>query len=404
MGWAVPGALAFVCPRYGTDVLGGAETVVRELAERLAARDFPVEVLSTCAQDHFTMANAYPAGETELNGVRVRRFPVEHGSGRERASIGARITAGLPVSYDEQERWINDWFRSARLYHFLMQEHSRYHTVVLSPYMFWTTYACAQIAPGKSVLRPCLHDEPEARLDIYRPIFRDARGITFNSPPEAELAERILELPRRSEVVGEGVAVPDAYSPERFRRAYGLDGDFILYAGRREGGKNTDMLLDLFAHFVAETGRDLRLVLLGKGEVRVPDAVKDRVVDLGFVSERDMHDGLAAATVVCQPSLYESFSRLIMEAWLAERPTLVYGASAVTSYHCTASRGGIVFGDVEEFIVGLELLLDRPSLRVDMGRNGRRYVLERFTWDHMVGRFVEAVGRWAAEDVGADAA
>ena len=134
-----------------------------------------------------------------------------------------------------------------------MDHHDRYHTILLTPYMFWTTYACAQIAPHKNVLRPCLHDEVFARLDIYKPIFRDARGVIFNTEPEAELARSLFELPRQAEVVGEGIDVPTDVDPERFRRKHGLDGDFVLYAGRREWGKNVDVLAEYFARYIHRT-------------------------------------------------------------------------------------------------------------------------------------------------------
>ena len=50
--------LAFVTPRYGTEVIGGAETAARMLAERLCVRPgWEVEVLTSCALDHLTWEN-----------------------------------------------------------------------------------------------------------------------------------------------------------------------------------------------------------------------------------------------------------------------------------------------------------------------------------------------------------
>ena len=67
--------LTFVTPRYGTEVIGGAETAARMLAERLCLRPgWEVEVLTSCALDHLTWENTEPAGTTVINGVTVRRF------------------------------------------------------------------------------------------------------------------------------------------------------------------------------------------------------------------------------------------------------------------------------------------------------------------------------------------
>ncbi len=400
MSWPVPGSLAFVSPRYGPEVVGGAETVVRELTECLVRRGLAVEVLTTCAVDHYTWENAYPEGAREENGVLVRRFAIQRGRGVDHESIGSRIYAGQPTSLEEQERWLNDGFRSAGIFHHLMDHHREYHTILLTPYMFWTTYACAQIAPQKNVLRPCLHDEPEARLEIYRPIFRDARGITFNSPPEAELARRILELPRRTEVVGEGIAIAAGHDAQRFRKAHGIEGPFLLYVGRRELGKNFPLLVECFEHLIEAGRTELRLVLIGTGDLPLPERLRPFARDLGVVDEETKHDALRAALAVVQPSARESFSRVLMESWIAQTPVLVYAGGAVTSYHAGASRGGLAFRDPMEFQVAVELLSREPGLRAELGQSGRRYVLERYTWDAVADRFVDCISSWASEDAG----
>ena len=55
--------LAFVTPRYGDEVVGGSESVLREAAQGLVERDLEVDILTTCAVDHHTLANVHPPGE-----------------------------------------------------------------------------------------------------------------------------------------------------------------------------------------------------------------------------------------------------------------------------------------------------------------------------------------------------
>lgn len=395
MTWSVNGSLAIICPRYGSEVLGGAETVVRQMAEQLAERGLPVEILTTCALDHNTWDNHYREGTESLNGVTVRRFLTQRSDGKAHRAIGKKIGDGVSTTLAEQEAWLNDSFRSAGLFHHLLWGHDRYHTILLTPYMFWTTYACAQIAPQKNVLRPCLHDETFAYLDIYKPIFRSARGVLFNSPPEAELAERIFDLPRNTEVIGEGVEIPQDPSPARFRTKYGIDGDFIIYAGRREWGKNVEQLVAFFGRYSQGKSRDLKLVLLGKGDVHIPTDLQGSVVDLGYVDEQTKHDAFSAATVACQPSRWESFSRLLMDSWLGRTPVLTFGGCETTAYHARTSRGGLVYHDYFEFEAALDLLLENPSLRETMADAGRQYVLENYQWDKVMDRMVNALTSWA---------
>ena len=63
--------IAFVVPRYGTKVMGGAEALCRSIAEDLVAHDIATEVFTTCAVDHFTWTNELPAGRAVENGVPV---------------------------------------------------------------------------------------------------------------------------------------------------------------------------------------------------------------------------------------------------------------------------------------------------------------------------------------------
>ncbi|HLH28669.1 MAG TPA: hypothetical protein VKW77_07110, partial [Acidimicrobiales bacterium] len=84
--------LAVVAPRYGPEVIGGAESAVRMLAERLTGvRGWPVEVFTSCALDHLTWENTEPEGTTVCNGVTVHRFPVASRRRLEYFELDARV-------------------------------------------------------------------------------------------------------------------------------------------------------------------------------------------------------------------------------------------------------------------------------------------------------------------------
>ena len=71
---------AFVTPRYGEEIVGGAEMAARMIAERLVSQlGWPVEIFTTRAKDIVTWANEYPGGTETLNGVVVHRFDVTSG-------------------------------------------------------------------------------------------------------------------------------------------------------------------------------------------------------------------------------------------------------------------------------------------------------------------------------------
>lgn len=386
--------LALVCNRFGADVAGGAEMVVGELGQGLSRRGWDVDIVTSSARDLYTWKNELPEGESRQDGLRVLRFRTVVGPDRrERNRIGNLVGAGAPVALADQYRWMNAGVRVPGMHEFLVDHASEYRALVFAPYLFWTTFACADIAPERTILLPCLHDEPEARLDIFKPIFEGSRGIWFQTDPERDLARRLFRLPARTAVVGSGIHPPARHDPEGFRRRHGIDGDFLFFAGRREWGKGWPELLTHLDFACSELPSPVLLVTCGVGAIGpVPPNV--RVVDLGYLSDDERSNAMAAASVYVQPSARESFSRTIMEAWLAGTAVVANAGSAVVAWHCSRSGAGLVYRDRYEFTECLRLLLERPETRRAMACRGREYVLGNYRWEDVLERVERAIEEW----------
>lgn len=378
------GTIAFVPPRYGPEVVGGAEAVCREAAHGLAERGWDVEVLTTRARDHYTWAPEYPPGTSVVDGVTVQRFELVNEQGRypgqpDRGELERRIADGVPLDEGAELAWVNGLFRVPDLYHHLVAQRERYRAIVFAPYLFWTTVVAATVAPERSIVMPCLHDEGYARLSIVGRATSAAARAWYLSEPERELAEELGLAPAAGELTGAGVHVPDGHDAEAARRRHGLSRPFILYAGRREEGKGWPVLLAAFAEAVAR-GADLDLVTMGVGPVEPPAAVADRVHDLGFVADAEAPDLFAAAAAYVQPSRMESFSRTVMESWLAGTPVLANGESAVVAWHVERSGAGVVWHGMEELTAALEAVAASPGAFAALAGPGRDYVLANYTW------------------------
>lgn len=383
---SAPGRIAFVPPRFGSNVVGGSESVTREVALGLAARGWEVEVLTTCAVDHYSWANTLEPGPAEEDGVVVRRFPTVHTP----SWVGRRAqdlieAEGFPT-YDEQLTWIGFQFRAPELFHHLVGAGSGFDAVVFSPYLFWTTAVGLRAVVDRAVVMPCLHDEHYARLPLFREVLATPASLWFLSEPEHELAHRLGAVAPHHAVTGAGVHRPAGYDPDGFRARHGLARPFVLYAGRREPGKGWDWLLEAYTAAVEHHGIELDLVTVGVGEVEAPDAVADRVVDLGFVDASERDDAFAAASAYVQPSRMESFSRTIMESWLAGTPVLAFEGSAVVAWHCHRSGGGLTYADAAGLAECLGRIQSDPAAGDAMAEAGRRYVLEHYAWDVVLDR------------------
>jgi len=376
------GRLAFVAPRYGLDVLGGSEAVMREAAHGLAARGWDIDLLTTCARDHYTWRNEYEPGTTEIDGVNVHRFPVEAGTGdRAHTQIAANIHYGMRLSMDDQRVWLDGLFRVPALFHHLVVNADSYDAIVLSPYIWWTTVVGATVAPERTIVMPCLHDEPYARLEILHPTLSEPAMLWFLTEPEHELAHRIAPLPARHLVTGSGVPIPSSYDAEGFRKRHNIERPFVLFAGRREGGKGWNWLLSAFQFAVENYDIPLDLVTSGVGPIGVPGEIADRVIDLGFLDDDEVSSAFAAASAYVQPSTNESFSRTAMESWLANTPVIATRHSEVLRWHCERSGAGVLFGDEYEFAQCLAFIAGAPEVADTMAEQGRAYVLTNYRWE-----------------------
>jgi glycosyltransferase involved in cell wall biosynthesis len=387
----LPERLAFVIPWYGPDIPGGAEAECRATARALARRGVPVEILTTCARDHVSeWTDHYPEGLSEEDGLLVRRFKVRPRNPERYLRLHWRLHLGGRLSSFEEEDFVRESINSNDLYGYLATERDRYWYAFI-PYCFGTTWEGALIAPERSLVIPCLHDEPFAQLRWTRRVLRAVRAVCCHVPAERALAEAVAG-PGPFALVGEGVDPPPAGDPQRFRQTHRIWDPFLLYAGRKAREKNTPLLVEYYARYrLTHPDRPLKLVLIGSGGVRIPQRLSEEVLDLGFVPAQDKADAYAAALALCQPSLLESFSIVMMEAWLAGTPSLVHAGCAVTRDHCLASNGGLFFGEYFEFVEAVDLLLGDPALRRRLAENGRTYVLGNYTWERVTGNYLEVL-------------
>jgi glycosyltransferase involved in cell wall biosynthesis len=398
-----PRRAAFVVPWYGEKIPGGAEAETRRTAQNLAGAGVEVTVLTTCLSGLGSDwdNDQYPPGETLEDGVRVIRFPSAKRDGARFNALNTRICGGHQVSAAEEQTFFANMVHSAELFGYLAA-HPELGPFFFIPYLFTTAAWGPLVHPSKSVIIPCLHDEGYARLLSVRHAFESARAVVFHVPAERDLAASLYDLDKTEPLVlGEGVDSEWSADAERFKAKYKIKGPFILYAGRKDAGKNVPLLSRYFTRFLADGlgPKGLKLYMIGNLPAPIPPGAEDDIIDLGFVSKQDKYDAYAAADVLIQPSVMESFSLVIMEAWLAGTPVMVHSGCAVTKEHVELSKGGLHFSDYPRFAESLRILLERPQLRERMARAGREYVLKSFSWPVVTQRFIELIDRLAAEPV-----
>lgn len=392
--------LAFITPWYGEKIPGGMEMVTRHTVKHLIAQGYEVEVWTTCIRDFFDewSHNHHRAGLTQEGGVPVRRFKVAKRNKPAFDAVNAELMNGRLPSTTDQQTYLNEMINCPDLFAHIKQNPD--YLLFFLPYMFSTTISGAQIAPQRSAVIPCLHDEAYARLPIYGQVLSQVHTLVFLAHAEGDLTQQFYgKHPEQYQhVVGSGVDVDITAVADRFRQTYNLHQPFILYVGRRSAGKNAPLLVDYWTRYAQATGTSAQLVLMGPDPIHLTAEQKLHVRDVGFVPLQDKYDGMAAASALCQPSLNESFSLVMMESWLTETPTLVHGHCAVTKEHCVRSNGGLYFTNYPEFVGTIEYLLTHEKERQMMGQNGRSYVLQHFKWAHIMQQYQQIITQMAKDN------
>ncbi|MBQ9692096.1 MAG: glycosyltransferase family 4 protein [Clostridia bacterium] len=386
--------IAFVNQRYGLEVNGGSELLCRQMAERLSSI-YDVEVITTCAVDYVTWANSYPAGESVINGVRVRRFPVE----RERepksfGSISAAVLGGK--DYSRENEWIDaQGPYSPECVRWIKRHHSEYSAVIFMTYLYYLTAVTLSEPMENAVLLPTAHDEPPFHLPIYKKVFANAKAFIYLTEEEKKLCENKFGAKRvLSIVTGAGVEAPDKESLFDAKTRYGL-GEYVLYVGRIDESKGCGMLFRYFAEFKRRNGYDgLKLALCGKAVMDIPK--RDDILSLGFVTDEEKFSLIKNCKALIMASEFESLSMAVLEAMAYGRPVLVNGRCRVLKSHCVNSNAGLYFENYFEFEGALRYILTNESVCETMGKNGAAYVEKNYRWDVIVGKLTDLIEKFSS--------
>jgi glycosyltransferase involved in cell wall biosynthesis len=373
-------------------VNGGAELLCRTVAEHLSKK-ISIEIITTCAIDYVSWKNEYPAGVSVLNNVIVHRFPVDFPRDNKKFNQFSEKIFQYPHSRDDEIQWMKlQGPYSSELLNYIRENKNCYDLFVFFTYVYCTTFFGLPLVSNKAILVPTAHDEPPIYLSIFNDLFHLPQAILYNTKEE----KKFINLKYKNEsiphdIIGTGIDVPDTIDPTAVERHYGLK-KFIVYVGRIDESKGCKELFDYFIRYKIENPISLKLVLLGKAVMEVPN--HPDIFPLGFVSEQDKFNCIIASELLVMPSMFESLSIVLFEAWYCKRPVLVNGNCDVLKGQCIRSNGGLWYSNYEEFKECLEILLTNQNIRKTLGENGKRFVDENYCWKIVEEKYLRFINKF----------
>ncbi|MGH8979591.1 MAG: glycosyltransferase family 4 protein [Acidimicrobiales bacterium] len=379
--------IAFVTPRYGTQIMGGAESAARMLAEHLVSEcGADVEVFTTTALDHVTWEHELAAGDSELHGVAVHRFAPTSGRDRAFYDLDTRLRLGpRHATRQEGDQWVD---LNGPVVPALVDAvcDSSVDVVAFYPYLYYPTVRAIGRVPMPAVLHPAAHDEPALYLPAFRDTYERADALCYHTVAERSLVQRVHRVADKHQIVlGLGVS-PDAGTGRPGAEILGLgDRPYVVSVGRVDDHKGSTMLAAFFRHYKARHPGPLALALVGPVVSRIPP--HPDVVVAGPLDEADKWDVVGGALVSISPSALESFSLVVLEAWAREVPVLVNATCGPTREHAERSGGGLWFGSFAEFDAVLDRLVADEALRRDLAAHGKAYLDANYRWPDLIRRY-----------------
>jgi glycosyltransferase involved in cell wall biosynthesis len=166
----------------------------------------------------------------------------------------------------------------------------------------------------------------------------------------------------------------------------------VLLPGRILRAKGIKEFVQMVAYLRAE-GVNAKYVVAGEHPIGNPDAV--RLEDLALWSRAqaieicgyvaDIQKLYAKAAVVCLPSYREGLPRALLEAAATGRALVAFDVPGCREIVCNNYNGFTVpLGDVEGLAQRVKVLLEKPVLRQELGKNSRRLVEENFSEESVV--------------------
>jgi phosphatidylinositol alpha-mannosyltransferase len=354
--------VALACP-YAWGDPGGVQVHIRELAERLRARDHDVVVLAPTREPP-SQPWVVPVGSPVNIRYNDSNAPIDPRPWSRRMVRHALATFGPDVVHAHQP---------------------------MAP----STGLWATLEARAPVVGTFHSGATRARLyDLAAPLLRRAAArLTVR----IAVSERAADFERKR-IGGEFRVIPNGIDVARFADARPADlgaGRKLLFVGRLDERKGFPVAIDAFERLAADIP-DLHLVVVGDGPQRdavdrLPTLLRARVTMLGAVRNEELPPIHAACDVYVGPSAGgESFGIVLIEAMAAGLPVVATNTPGYDEVITDESQGLLVPPrDPAALAAALERVLADAELAANLRAAGPVRA-RAFDWSTTVGRIEDA--------------
>jgi glycosyltransferase involved in cell wall biosynthesis len=362
--------------------IGGAEVLLKNVFEHLSKKDYEFKVLATTA---VKLEDIYYRKETKeknelINGIEVRRCPITTIPYK---PVLAKILDKLSIyghgaySYSQFRGLLNEKcdvmlslpFPSTHNYYTFLAAKVRNKPLIFCPLLHLED---KYHSLRKSLFLMMKHSTATIALTNYEKNFYVKQGVS---------ADRV-------HVIGVGVD-PASFVKRKgsIKEKYGAD-NLITFIGRKEEYKGIETILSALRLLIRDMP-DLYFLCAGpetsyskKLWAGLPKSIRNNVIVKESISEEEKNAILSETDVFVMPSSAESFGIVYLEAWMFEKPVIGMNIDVIREVISEYHDGFLIEPrNYVELALKIKYLLENKDFALELGRNGKKKVLNEYTWD-----------------------
>lgn len=385
--------------------IGGNENLVKELSEKLVRLGEDVTVFTSNISnaeelDDFKPKKSSLPNQEIINGVNIRRFNINYRTGRLLFYTLPKIRGGYRLTKfifrETFDALKNGPFIPKVIFKIIKFKPDIVMVLNMHGAQSLFCYLSKKIGKFKLVLIPCFHTNYKwVQYPMIYKIMKIAnRIIVFTEFEKNYLVNKGIEGDKIS-IIGIGIA-PERYrkntAEDNFKKRYNIKNvPIVAFVGRNVNGKGIDTLIDaidIIWKFIPEAV----LIIAGTRSTyskfieekinSLDDSEKNKIIIINDFEEKDKNNIFSICDVFAMPSNSESFGIVYLEAWIHGKPVIACKNSAPATIIEDGKDGLLVsYGAKNELASAIIKLLKNKDMRNKFGENGKKKVLDNYTWD-----------------------
>jgi len=227
-------------------------------------------------------------------------------------------------------------------------------------------------------------------LSLKRAIKKQSKIIVYSQSTKSDLLKFYPLDEKNINFVKMGfLSIKSEFASDDNRTPKKINSPYILSVGRLEKRKNISKLIEAYKLLRKERRIKHKLILVGKpgfgyneikNEIDSAGAIKEDIVETGYVSNDELGVLFENSSAFVYPSLYEGFGFPILESFAAGTPVVTSNRSSMPE---VAGNGAILVNPEKPFEIAAALsqIINKKTLGEKLVANGRKQLL-KYSWEN----------------------